>query len=124
MTEEQLFKQCSACGRKWKTRTEFLRDPELCLVGYQANFLQLEAGFVFFNHDAVDCGTTLAVQAGAFRDLYDGPIFEYQYRGEPDCPGYCLDREELAACDLPCECAYVRTILKIIQNWPKCGTRT
>ena len=44
------FKQCTSCGFRWSTRDQFLEDPDLELVGYQVNFVELLTGFFLFNH--------------------------------------------------------------------------
>ncbi|MDZ4198482.1 MAG: hypothetical protein U1E27_04260 [Kiritimatiellia bacterium] len=109
------FKVCS-CGARWSTREEFLKDPSIQLVGYQADFEDLRLGLFLFNHSA--CRTTLALPAGLFRDLYDGPIFVKRATGGPTCQGYCLHRDNLDPCPAECECAYVREILQRLRKKP------
>jgi len=89
------------------------------LNGYQVNFQQLEAGLFLFNHIAPECGTTLALAAGEFADLYTGPIWKERLTGAGDCPRYCLRKSELRPCPAECECAYVRSILDQIRHWPR-----
>lgn len=110
------FKHCTCCAAKWRAREDFLSDPEITLVGYQAHFEDLRAGFFLFNHT---CRTTLAVTVELLQDLYHGPIFRQRATGGPDCMGYCLHRGELRACPAQCECAFVREILQIVRTWPK-----
>ena len=110
------FKHCDVCGKAWPIRGDFLADPEVDLVGYQVNFTDLVTGLLLFDHD---CGTTLAISALEFRDLYDGPIFRSRRTGEDDCPGYCLHTDELRPCPARCECAFVRDLLQIVGQWPK-----
>lgn len=111
---DDFFKTCS-CSAHWETRDVFLDDPDTRLIGYQADFTELALGLLLFNHS---CGTTLAVEAMAFRDLYDGPVYQKSARGSDECPGYCLHRDTLARCPAECECAFVREILQIILDWP------
>jgi len=110
------FKICSKCGYGWPTRASFLHDSKLRMVGYQVDFADLRAGLFLFNHI---CGTTLAIQAGDFQDLYDGPIFVERMDGSEDCGGFCLHENDLRPCPARCECAYVREIARIILDWPK-----
>jgi hypothetical protein len=110
-------KQCTCCGYVWRTRDAFLGDPQLEIVGYQANFDDLLLGLFLFNHRA--CGSTIAVPAELFRDLYEGPVYSHRATGTADCPTYCLHKSELAPCPAKCECAYVREILQIVRRWPK-----
>jgi len=110
-------KQCTCCGCVWRTRAAFLSDPQLEIVGYQAEFDDLLLGLLLFNHLA--CGSTIAVPAGLFRDLYDGPVYAQRAMETADCPGYCLRQSELLPCPVQCECVYVREILQIVRRWPK-----
>ncbi len=111
-----MFKQCPSCCFEWPRRVDFLRDPNLRLIGYQANFNVLAAGIFLFNHD---CNGTLAVPAENFMDLYHGPIFKERASEGPQCPGHCLHQEDLSTCPARCECNYVREILQVIRQWPK-----
>lgn len=110
------FKTCPSCGFKWSTRDQFLEDPDLELVGYQVNFVELLAGFFLFNHS---CKTTLAVLSEAFEDLYDGPVFRERATGSEQCQEHCLHESDLSPCPVQCECAFVREIIQYIKNWPK-----
>jgi len=111
-----VFKRCGLCTAFWSDRNAFLADPGVRLVGYQPNFRDLVSGLFLFQHR---CGTSLALPAAGFTDLYDGPVFEPNRRGEASCPGYCLNETELRRCPVACECAFVREILQIIRHWPK-----
>lgn len=124
MTHESLdqqrtdnFKECPCCGHTWLKRVEFMKDPNLGTVGYQVNFDNLLLGFFLFEH--ASCGSSIAVPAGRFRDLYDGPVFSQNLAGTEDCPEYCFRESELRPCPERCECAYVREILQIVRHWPK-----
>ncbi len=112
-------KECTCCGHAWPTLEAFLGDPQLQVVGYQINFGDLLLGLFLFDHLA--CGSTIAVPARLFQDLYNGPIYSTRATGTGECPEYCLYAEELGACLVKCECAYVREILQIVRRWPKAG---
>ena len=112
-----IFKKCSCCETPWFSREEFLQDINTDLVGYQANFSQLELGFFLFNH--LTCESTIAIPAGLFIDLYAGPVFARRMTGTEVCQGFCEDMEALQPCDARCKCAYVRDIMQIIRDWPK-----
>jgi hypothetical protein len=116
-----IVKQCPCCGRVWRTRDEFLSDPQLELGGYQVDFGDLILGLFLFTH--VTCESTMAMPAELFRDLYDGPVYAQRATGTADCPKYCLRESELAPCPAQCECAYVREILQIVRRWPKAPKR-
>ena len=112
-----VYKKCTCCEYPWFSREEFLGDNKLDFVGYQVNFSNLELGFFLFNH--LTCKSTIAVHAGLFKDLYDGPIFSERQTNTENCSGYCGDRDALGPCDAECECAYVREIMQIVREWPK-----
>ena len=113
--DRKTFKSCPCCGHVWLNREDFLNDGQVAVLGYQANFDHLSIGFILFNH--YECKTTMALQAGDFIDLYDGPIFSENKRGSAGCPAYCLSVNELRPCVQPCECAYVREVIQVITNW-------
>lgn len=114
--EKGFFKKCASCHRSWVTRDSYLRDPQLRIVGYQANFATLELGTFMFSHL---CGTTMSISAYEFVDLYTGQIFKKRATGSRKCPRYCLDEKDLKYCEMHCECAYIRKVALIIQHWPK-----
>lgn len=115
----QFFKKCPCCGYVWTTREELLSDPSVKMIGYQVNFEHLELGLFLFKHIYSDCGTAMAIEAGDFKDLYNGPIYAKPLRDTDKCPDYCLNKEDLRPCPAECECAYVREVIQIIKHWTK-----
>ncbi len=113
------FKKCPLCGHHWAQQDEFLADPAVRLVGYMANFYELDAGQFLFNHEVRSCGTTLSLPGAAFTTLYQGPRFATRLTGTAECPGYCLAKDDLRPCPARCECAYVREVIRAILAWPK-----
>ena len=113
----KIFKKCTCCQSPWFSRDAFLQDPNIDLVGYQANFCQLELGYFLFNH--LTCESTIALPAGHFTDLHVGPIFAQRLIGTEVCQGFCKDTEILEPCENQCECAFVRDIMQVIRAWPK-----
>jgi len=111
------FKRCTCCQSPWCTREEFLQDENTVLIGYQANFCQLELGYFLFNH--LTCMSTLAIPAGKFKDLFAGPVFGQRLTDTDVCQGFCKDIRSLEPCEEKCACAYVREIMQIIRKWPK-----
>jgi hypothetical protein len=110
------FKTCSSCYYPWVTRTDFLTDNDITLVGYQANFDELAAGLFLFNHG---CGTTVSLPVSDFKNLYKGPVFRERLTGTDECPGYCLRKNKLDLCPAKCACAFVREIMQVIRQIPK-----
>ena len=111
--ENTVYKVCTACGFQWATRDAFMKDPDLEIIGYQVHFEELSAGLFLFNHS---CNGTLSLEANAFFDLYDGPIFSERKTGSDECEGHCLHRLDLDPCPAKCECAFVRDIIQTIKN--------
>ncbi len=114
--DQPVFKRCPLCGYPWDCRSSFLADPGIEIIGYQACFKELTAGFFLFNHS---CTGTLAILVEEFEDLYVGPLFAERKTGTDECPEYCLRKEELARCPARCECAFVREIIQLVRAWPK-----
>lgn len=110
------FKRCPGCGDEWPTRDQFMGDRNLELNGYKADFEQLEYGLFFFTHLKLNCFSTMVIEVVQFLDLYPGKIHLQRRTGEADCPGYCLDKDQLDRCEAICECAFVREIMQIIKN--------
>lgn len=113
------FKVCTLCGYRWSSRDQFLSDPHVVLDGYQANFEVLSEGLFIFSHLVSNCRTALALDVASLADLYTGPIFTERKLATPSCPGYCLHRHSVDACEIACECAFIRILLKTIREWPK-----
>lgn len=113
------FKTCPNCFYVWPDRDSFLSDPRISAMGYQVNFDDLTAGFFLFNHTTCQCGTSLALEAGQFTDMHDGPIFQERLNGTSECPQYCLHDDSLEPCPEKCECAYVLDVLQKVKSWPK-----
>jgi hypothetical protein len=111
-----LFKRCNLCDIEWDSRDSFISDPNIEIIGYQANFKKLTTGYFYFNHS---CKSTLAIPASEFIDLYDGPIFIGRATNTEECLGYCLDKGDLRSCPIECECACIREIIQIIKCWEK-----
>jgi hypothetical protein len=120
-TEHGPFKACTICDTTWQTRSDFLGDPEIFIVGYQVHFDALVEGIFLFNHS---CGGTLSINTVEFTDLYKGSVFQKRLTGGEECPGFCLYEEELGPCPAECECAFVREIIQIIKEWKKTESST
>jgi len=107
------FKICPNCGTDWETRSDFIYDPEIEIIGYQVHFNDLEKGFFLFNHS---CKGTMSIQVDAFSDMYRGPIFQERLTGTDQCSGYCLHESNLKPCPEKCECSYVREIIQLLKS--------
>lgn len=117
--EKHVFKVCPMCSAEWKTRDKFLDDKSLELNGYQADFEDLKWGLFYFTHQRERCFSTMVIEAKEFFSLYTGKRYTERRTGEEDCPGYCLDKDQLNRCDALCECAFNREIAHIIKERQK-----
>ncbi len=113
MDKEEFFKKCPACGASWRNRDDFMNDPEVELIGYQAHFEELSAGLFLFNHA---CNTTFSITVDKFADIYKGEIFQENRRDTQSCPGYCVKKSELRPCPAKCECSFVREIMQVLNS--------
>jgi hypothetical protein len=109
----KLFKRCPRCDFEWKTRSSFIADPDIVIIGYQTRFRNLTDGLFYFNHS---CNGTMALKVDEFTDLYEGPVYEHRKTGGEDCPGHCLYKDNLDPCPAECECAYVREVIQVIKE--------
>ncbi len=70
--EEFPFKRCTLCSTVWKTKDEFLQDPNVRLNGYQKTSQNVRTiasgGLLIFTHHRKECGTTLAIYGHCFKE--------------------------------------------------------
>ena len=113
------FKICSKCAYAWKGREDFLKDPFICLVGFQGALDETESAFYLFNHilDGDQCNTTLMLNAEDFLPLYKGTMFKDLKFKSPECEGHCTRVEDLSRCPVECKNAVAR---EIMQAFLKC----
>lgn len=116
MEKREIFKTCPMCLTEWVTRDEFLDDQTLEINGYGVDFEKLEWSLFYFTHTKEGCGSTIALEAKDFLDLYSGKKYTKRRTGQEDCPGYCLDKKQLNRCDAHCECAFNREIIELIKE--------
>lgn len=114
MPEPEPFKSCTLCPATWADAEDFIRDRDLRVEGYLAAFSDPADGLILVTHCQQGCGTTLAIRAGALRHLYHGPQHTEHHAGQEDCRGLCLNREALQACDVDCDMAWVREIIRAL----------
>ncbi|RJP22738.1 MAG: hypothetical protein C4520_07725 [Candidatus Abyssobacteria bacterium SURF_5] len=112
---EFLFKTCD-CGRKWKTRNEFLQDKSVKIAGYQPDFINGTYNHFLFQHRAKGCGGFLAVRASDFADLREEPCSAHLCTGHENCPGYCMNTLDLRVCSVACRNAADRQVASKLGN--------
>jgi hypothetical protein len=108
------FKICSKCSYTWRIRDDFLGDPSICLVGFQASFIESESGYYLFNHilDGNQCNTTIVVEVEDFLSLHKGTMFTDINFESPLCEAHCTHVEDLSQCQVECKNAAAREIMQ------------
>jgi hypothetical protein len=95
-------------------RDDFLKDPSICLVGFQASSIETESGYYLFNHilKKNQCDTTLAVEVEAFLSLHKGTMVTDIKFGSPQCEAHCTRLDDLSQCPVECKNAVAREIMQ------------
>ena len=114
MENNDYFKKCTLCGKKWKNREDLLNDPEVAIIGYQMHFKSLRKGILLFNHT---CKGTFGIKAEFFQDLYPEKEYKKNFFGTNECKQLCTNESDLTRCPNDCECSWVREIIQVIKNW-------
>ena len=114
-----LFKICTKCAYTWRDIDDFLKDPTICLVGFQASSMETESGYYLFNHNLAEnqCDTTLAVEVEVFLSLHKKTMFTDIKFGSPRCEAHCTRVDDLSQCPVECKNAVAR---EIMQAFSKC----
>ena len=114
------FKMCPKCAYTWKTREDFLEDPSICLIGFQASFEETESGYYLFNHSlrGNPCDTTLAMEVEVFLSLLTRTMFTDIKAKTPICEMHCSSVEDLSQCPVECKNAFAR---EIMQTFSQCN---
>lgn len=117
MNDIVIFKKCPLCGQTWRSRKEFLEERALELNGYLADFESIENGMFFFTHHIDGCFSTMTILAKDFIDMYTGIKYTERKKDREECPGYCLQKNQLNRCEAACEYAFVREIIQKIREY-------
>lgn len=115
--KEKIFKQCPMCAAIWLNRQSFLSDDSLVINGYQADFDDLGAGLFYFTHHVDNCLSTMVVRVKYFFDLNPNQPYPQRKTLTQECPKHCLDSSNIEPCQAHCECAYVRDLIHILENY-------
>ncbi len=115
------FQTCGSCRRQWDQWTDFVLDPEVRLIGFQAFPGLPDANLLVFEHL---CGSSISILIKRLRHHFMTPgestgldsLF-----GTETCLGHCRYLEDLEACDRPCINArdrqLIRRLLEMRRNW-------
>ena len=117
----EIFKLCNKCKTEWKTRDDFLNDPNIEMIGFMANNDNYTKGAYLFTHRLPDdsCNTTIGLFVYSFLDMYKGELFDTLKMGMEECSGSCVTISELGNCSAHCRNAVAREIMQeILKNLP------
>ncbi|MDR3708365.1 MAG: hypothetical protein P4L33_08690 [Capsulimonadaceae bacterium] len=114
--QDEGFKTCQCCAKRWNSREDFLADTSFRVVRLRADVKHPYNGLMLFIHRTKTCGATLAVAINQFFDLYTGPRFTENRALTPGCPRHCLDEYDLGRCDVPCQCALARDTFAVVAD--------
>jgi hypothetical protein len=110
-SDGQGFQKCGSCGRVWDEWKEFILDPGVHLLGFQAIATLPDANLLVFDHR---CGSSISVLAKRLRhlfpDLDEEPLPASIYDSET-CNHYCREIENLETCDRSCANARDRRMI-------------
>ncbi len=112
-----MFKHCPKCGEGWHGHSEFLSDPYLLFLGYQASLAAGLEDFFLFSHSR--CGRTLALPLEAFVELSSPPVLEDSRQVRESGDEVCLARRSNKPCPHKCSCGFVARTSGLIEGWPR-----
>jgi len=117
----QPFQKCGSCGQPWTQWSDFILDPDVRLLGFQAVSGLPDANLLVFEHS---CGSSISVLAKRLRHLLGDVQPESQLPvlfGTDQCNKYCRFLEILAACDRPCANARDRQLIQAVIKMKRGG---
>ena len=114
----EMFKLCNKCKTEWKSREDFLNDPNIVMIGFMANNDNYKRGAYLFNHILSNdsCNSTIGLFVYNFLDMYSGKIYDKLKTGTDECSGHCVNIYELENCTANCRNAVARKIMQEILN--------
>ncbi len=113
---DQPFQRCGSCGALWNEWSDFILDPFIRLLGFQAVSGLPDANLLVFEHR---CGSSVSVLAKRLRRLISGSEDETvlpSLFGSNECNQHCRSLENLEACDRPCANARDRRLILTLLN--------
>ena len=108
------FQKCGSCGKAWQHWRDFILDPGVRLLGFQAVSTLPDANLIVFEHR---CGSTVSVLAKRLRPFFPAianePPLPALFDSE-SCNHYCRSMENLEICDRPCANARDRHMIHLL----------
>ena len=117
----EMFKICNKCKTEWKSRDDFLNDPNIAMIGLMANNDDYKKGAYLFTHRLPDdsCNTSIGLYVFNFLDMYNDEMYDTLKIGTDECAGHCVTINELRNCSVHCRNAIAREIMQeIISSLP------
>ncbi len=98
------FQKCGSCSKSWKLWSDFVLDPGIRLLGFQAIAEFPDANLIVFEHR---CGSTISILAKRLRPMFpeiqsEPAVSQVLYDSEA-CNQYCRHIENIELCDRPCD---------------------
>ena len=119
---DSQFQKCGSCGRSWDQWPDFILDPDIQPIGFQAMPALPEANLLVFEHR---CGSSISVLAKRLRHILadskqatDLPVLF----GTDMCSGHCRFLENLAGCDRLCINARDRRLILMLLKMKRDGS--
>jgi hypothetical protein len=120
-SSDSQFKKCGSCGRGWDQWPDFILDPDIRPIGFQAIPGLPEANLLVFEHR---CGSSISVLASRLRHILPDsePAGEVSALfGKDSCSGHCRFLQDLESCDRMCINARDRRLILMLLIMKKTG---
>jgi hypothetical protein len=108
------FKTCGSCRKSWEQWQDFVLDPGVRILGFQAIENLPDANLLVFEHK---CGSSISLLAKRLRHVLDDqgerehlPVLF----GSEVCREHCRLIEDLEACDRPCANSRDRRLIQLL----------
>ncbi len=121
-TSSAPFQKCGSCSSTWNLWTDFILDPGIRLLGFQAISELPDANLIVFEHR---CGSTISILAKRLRPLFPEianatSISQVLYDSDA-CNHYCRHVENIEVCDRPCANARDRRMIHLLIKMKRGG---
>jgi len=116
------FKTCGSCRKSWEHWQDFVLDPGVRLLGFQAIENLPDANLVVFEHK---CGSSISLLAKRLRHLLDDHSDRERLPvllGSDVCRKHCRLIEDLEACDRPCANSRDRRLIQLLLKMRRART--
>lgn len=113
------FKTCGSCRKAWEQWQDFVLDPAVRLLGFQAIESLPDANLLVFEHK---CGSSISLLAKRLRHILPPPGEEDRLPvlfGSDICREHCRLVKDLEACDRPCANSRDRRLAQLLLTMKK-----